>query len=63
MNIEERKQEIRQGIEIVRADIERLKANLDKAAVDLELVKTEEDAREFDRTHDVEDGLVHIRLY
>ena len=63
MNIEERKQEIRQGIKIVRADIERLKANLDKAAVDLELVKTEEDAREFDRTHDVEDGLVHIRLY
>lgn len=63
MNIDIKKQELLVALAQVRGECEILIERTIVFREDLLKVKTEEDAKEFDRTHDLEDGLRHIRLF
>lgn len=63
MNIDIKKQELLIALKQVREECEVLIERTHTYREDLLKVKTEEDAKEFDRTHDLEDGLNHIRLF
>ena len=58
-----RKQEMKETLQRVRNDCNILIARTYDFEDDLIGVNTEEEAKEFDRTHDLEEGLVYIRLF
>lgn len=61
-NIEKEKLGLTCALARVLSDIEVLKANVYKAVDDLNTIKTEEDLYEWHATHDIEKGLLHIRI-
>lgn len=63
MNIEQRKVETFAVLAEVEADIETLKKSIARAREDLSKVQTEAEAKEFDQSHDLEEGLKHIELF
>ena len=63
MDIEQRKVEIFAVLAEVEADIETLKKNIASAREDLPRVQTEAEAKAFDQSHDLEEGLKHIELF
>ena len=63
MNIEQRKVEMFAVLAEVEADIETLKKNIASAREDLPKVQTKAEAKAFDRSHDLEEGLKHIELF
>lgn len=63
MNIEQRKVDMFAVLAEVESDIETLKKNIAKAREDLSKVQTEAEAKEFDQSHDLEEGLKHIELF
>ena len=44
-------------------DISTLLLSISKALEDVENIETEEDAKKFDKEHDLEEGLEHIELF
>ena len=58
-----RKQEMLTALARVRNDCEVLIERTYAFREDLLKVNTKEEAEEFDRTHDLEEGLMYIRLY
>lgn len=64
MNIEARKAELYRALDEIESDIKTLSLRIMKARENLELVKTEEDAEIYDQRHgDLEESLIHIRLF
>lgn len=63
LNIEKRKNELFYLLSEVERDIQCLSKNIDRAREDLHEVQTEEDARAFDKSCDLERGLKHIKLF
>lgn len=63
MDIEQRKVEMFAVLEEVEADIATLKKNIARAREDLPKVQTEAEAKVFDQSHDLEEGLKHIELF
>lgn len=63
MNIEQRKVEMFAVLAEVETDIETLKKNITRAREDLPRVQTEAEAKAFDQSHDLEEGLKHIELF
>lgn len=63
MNIEQRKVEMFAVLAEVETDIETLKKNIARAREDLPKVQTEVEAKVFDQSHDLEEGLKHIELF
>lgn len=63
MNIDIRKHEMLVQLQAVRKECETLIERTHAFQEDLLKVKTEEEAIEFDRTHDLEEGLEIIRLF
>lgn len=63
MNIDIRKHEMLVQLQTVRKECEALIERTNAFREDLLKVKTEEEAIEFDRTHDLEEGLEIIRLF
>ena len=63
MNIEQRKVEMFAVLAEVETDIETLKKNIARAREDLLKVQTEVEAKVFDQSHDLEEGLKHIELF
>ena len=49
--------------ELEKHDIPKLLENIGRIRQDLFNVETPEQAKEFDETHDPEEGLIHIRLF
>lgn len=62
MDIERRKKELLLIIEQLEADIEQLRVNIEVTRNDIYDVTTEEDAKIFDETHDLETGLQYITI-
>lgn len=62
LNIEKRKKELFYLLTEVEQDISRLNKNIARAREDLQEVQTEDDARAFDKSCDLEIGLKHITL-
>ena len=63
IDIEKRKAELYAMLKEVDDDIEILRKNVAKARDDLEKVQTMDDAKKFDESHDLEEGLKHIQLF
>lgn len=63
MDIESRKSEALEKLEKLRKECEILVERTKVYREDVLNVKTEEDAKQFDETHDIEEGLEIIRLY
>ena len=63
MDIAKKKLEILETLAEVLADIELLKEHINEYVTDMAEVKTEDDAKFFELTHDLEDGLKHISLF
>ena len=63
MDIESRKNEALQELEKLRKECEILIERTYTYREDLLNVKNEEEARQFDETHDLEEGLEIIRLF
>lgn len=63
MNLDVRKQQILVELAQIRAECEILIERTYSYREDLLKIKTEEEAKEFDRTHDIEEGLNHIQLF
>lgn len=63
MNIDIRKQQMLVELQRVRAECEILIERTYAFREDLLKVKTEEEAKRFDETHDIEEGLKRIRLF
>ena len=63
MNIDIRKQEILVKLSRLRKECEILIERTYIYREDLLNVKTEEEAKQFDETHDIEEGLEIIRLF
>ena len=63
MDVKKRKAELFKMLEEILGDAERLHANVVEALKDLNTVETEADARAFDESHNLEDGLKHIELF
>lgn len=61
--IDFKKQVIRTMLQCIRKDCEILIKRTYDFEDDLIGINTEEETREFDRTHDLEDGLMYIRLF
>ena len=57
MTLEQRKQQLINQLDDVERDCKTLLGRTAKFYIDLLAVRTEEEAKEFDRTHDLEDGL------
>ena len=62
MDIESRKNEALEKLEKLRKECEILLERAQLYREDILNVKTEEDAKQFDETHDIEEGLEIIRL-
>lgn len=58
-----KKQEMLAQLKRIREECEILIKRTYIYREDLLKVNTEEEAREFDRTHDLEEGLIYIRLF
>lgn len=63
MNIDIRKQEMLVQLKQIREECEILIDRTHSYREDLLKVKTEEEAKEFDSTHNLEEGLHHISLF
>ena len=63
MDIESRKNEALEKLEKLRKECEILVERTKVYREDVLNVKTEEDAKQFDETHDIEQGLEIIRLF
>ena len=63
MDIESRKNEALEELEKLRKECEILLERTKVYREDILNVKTEEDAKQFYETHDIEEGLEIIRLY
>ena len=63
MDIEKKKIELLGKLVELEDDIKVLRKNVVKAMEDLPKVETLEDAMEFDKTHDLEEGLKYIQLF
>lgn len=63
MNIEARINQLVKELSEIRKECEILIERTYTFREDLLKIKTEEEARSFDNTHDIEDGLKHIRLF
>lgn len=63
MDIDQCKERIYVVLRELAEDVSTLIVRMAKAYEDLAKVQTEEDAKVFDRTHDLEVGLKHIRLF
>lgn len=63
MNIGIRKNEILVGLKKIREECEILIRRTISYEKDLLKVNTEEEAKVFDQTHNLEEGLKHIRLF
>lgn len=63
MDIEKKKVELFAILMELEADIKALSNNIAKAYEDLANVHTMEDAKQFDESHDLEEGLKHIELF
>ena len=63
MDIKKRKAELFKMLDEILRDSERLHYNVVSAMQDLHAVETESDARAFDESHNLEDGLKHIELF
>lgn len=63
MDIEKKKVELFAVLMELEADIKVLSNNIAKAYEDLANVHTMEDAKQFDESHDLEEGLKHIELF
>lgn len=62
MNVDVRKQQMLVELKQIREECEILIERTHAYREDLLKVKTEEEAKEFDRTHNLEEGLRHISL-
>lgn len=62
-DIEARKHEIFRDLDAIESEVKKLSLRIIRARAELELVKTESDAKIFDERNDLEAGLVHIRIY
>ena len=58
-----KKREMKETLQRIRNDCDILVARTYDFEADLLGVKTEDEAEEFDQTHDLEEGLVYIHLY
>lgn len=63
MDIQKCKEKMFRELDAIEIDIERLKINIQNIRDVLPGVQSEEDARNFDETMDVEYGLKHIRIF
>ena len=63
MDIESRKNEALETLEKIRQECEILIERTQVYRDDILNVKTEEDAKQFEKTHDIEEGLEIIRLF
>lgn len=63
MNVEERKTQILEDVELLEKDIKILQKNICELKKVLPTIKTEEDAKRFDSEFDLEDGLEIIALF
>ena len=64
INVEERKKIVLKQLEEVENDMVLLKERIHEMVIDLANVKTEDDAKVFDFTHDdLDAGLKHISLF
>ena len=63
MNVDLRKQEMLIELKQLEEECKLLLERIETYRVDLSKVETEEDAKTFDVTHDLEDGLDIIRLF
>ena len=63
MDIESRRKEALETLEKIRQECEILIERTQVYRDDILNVKTEEDAKLFDETHDIEEGLEIIRLF
>lgn len=63
MDIEKRRLELLNLLEEILSDADLLKKHIEKCIKDIEEVKTEDDARLYDQTHDLEEQLKHIRIF
>ena len=63
MDIESRRNEALETLEKIRQECEILIERTQVYRDDILNVKTEEDAKQFDETHDIEEGLEIIRLF
>lgn len=63
MDIESRKNEALEEFDKLRKECEILLERTKVYREDILNVKTEEDAKRFDKTHDIEEGLEIIRLF
>ena len=63
MNIDIRKQELLATLYQVEQEAKLLLKRIPTFREDLLNVKTEEEARNFDESHDLEQGLKHIKLF
>lgn len=64
VNVEARKEELFRVFDEIESDIKTLSLWIMKAREELELVRTEKDAKIYDQRHgDIEEKLIHIRLF
>ena len=63
MDIESRRKEALEKLDKLRKECEILIERTQVYREDIMNVKTEEDAKQFDETHDIEEGLEIIRLF
>ena len=63
MDIESRRKEALEQLDKLRKECEILLERTQLYREDIMSVKTEEDAKQFDETHDIEEGLEIIRLF
>lgn len=63
MDIEKKKLELFAVLLELETEIGVLGRNIVKAREDLAKVCTMDDAKEFDQSHDLEEGLTHIQLF
>ena len=63
MDIEKKKEELFILLRNIEDEATTLIYRVANARADLYRVKTEEDAREYDATHDLEEGFKHIELF
>lgn len=63
VDIEKGKEELRVILTEMEQDIKTLQANISKFREDMDSVNAEADIEAFDKTHDLEYGLKHIRLF
>lgn len=62
VDVEKKKFDLEGVFARILSDIERLKANVYETTSDLHNVKTIEDLYKWHETHDIEKGLLHIRI-